>query len=56
MRRGGRGIKGKQRRSGPKAHKEPTAGVSMARLQEQVNTLTGELKEAREQQAATSSR
>src|SRR5215467_1065105 len=54
MRRGGRGIKGKQSRSGPKAHKEPTAGVSMARLQEQVTTLAGELKEAREQQAATS--
>jgi GAF domain-containing protein len=54
QRRGGRGKPGKQRStSGPKARKTPTVGVSIASLQEQVATLTRELKEAREQQSAT---
>jgi GAF domain-containing protein len=52
MRRGGRGKPGKQRRSGPKAAKKTSLGVSIARLQDQVATLTRELKEAREQQSA----
>ena len=54
QRRRGKGTPGKQRRtSGPKARKTPTVGVSIASLQEQVATLTRELKEAREQQSAT---
>ena len=54
QRRRGKGTPGKQRRtSGPKARKTPTAGASIASLQEQVATLTRELKEAREQQSAT---
>src|SRR5215831_13218531 len=54
QRRGGRGKPGKQRHtSGPKARKTPTAGLSIASLQEQVATLTRELKEAREQRSAT---
>jgi len=52
--RGGRGKPGKQRHtSGPKARKTPTAGLSIASLQEQVATLTRELKEARDQRSAT---
>src|SRR5262245_5330006 len=55
QRRGGSGqpVKG-QRVARPKAHKAPTAGVSTTELQEQVAALTSELKEAREQQSATS--
>jgi hypothetical protein len=55
QRRGGSGqpVKG-QRVARPKAHKAPTAGVSTTELQEQVAALTRELKEAREQQTATS--
>src|SRR5262245_51923385 len=55
QRRGGSGqpVKG-QRVARPKAHKAPTAGVSTTELQEQVASLTRELKEAREQQSATS--
>ena len=53
QRRGGRGKSAKRRASGPRARKTPTAGVSIASLQEQVATLTGKLKEAREQQSAT---
>ena len=37
-----------------KARKAPTAGLSTTDLQEQVAALTDELKEAREQQTATS--
>jgi len=44
----------KQRASRSKAGKVPTARVSTADLQEQVVALTRELKEAREQQTATS--
>jgi two-component system NtrC family sensor kinase len=51
--RGGRGKPGKQRYSRPKARKTPTAGLSIASLQEQVATLTRDLKEAHEQQTAT---
>jgi GAF domain-containing protein len=46
-------VKG-QRVARPKAHKAPTAGASTTELQEQVAALTRELKEAREQQTATS--
>src|SRR5262245_624721 len=55
QRRGGLGqpVKG-QRKIGPKARKAPTTGVSTTELQEQVAALTRELKEAREQQSATS--
>src|SRR5262249_53521904 len=54
QRRGGKGKPGKKRRtSGPKARETPTMGTSTASLQEQVATLTRELKEAREQQSAT---
>src|SRR5262245_25957127 len=55
QRRGGLGqpVKG-QRKIGPKARKAPTTGVSTTELQEQVAALTRELKEAREQQTATS--
>src|SRR5262245_44763768 len=54
QRRGGKGKPGKQRRtSGPKARETPAVGASIASLQEQVATLTRELKEAREQQSAT---
>ena len=55
QRRGGSGqpVKG-QRVARPKAQKAPTAGVSTTELQEQVAALTRELKEAREQQSATS--
>jgi transcriptional regulator with GAF, ATPase, and Fis domain len=54
QRRGGRRKSGKQQRpSGRKARKTPTVGVSIAGRQEQVSTLTRELKEAREQQSAT---
>ena len=52
MRRGGRGKPGKQRRSGPKAAKKTSLGVSIASLQDQVASLTRDLKEAREQQSA----
>src|SRR5262245_35681035 len=54
MRRSGREKAGKDRRSGPKARKSPTARTSTADLQEQVFALARELREAREQQTATS--
>jgi GAF domain-containing protein len=54
QRRGESGQPGKGRRAlRPEARKAPTAGVSVVSLQEQVAALTRELKEAREQQAAT---
>src|SRR5262245_56760247 len=49
----GQPVKG-QRVARPKAHKAPTADVSTTDLQEHVAALTRELKEAREQQTATS--
>jgi signal transduction histidine kinase len=49
----GQPVKG-QRVARPKARKAATAGVSITELQEQVASLTRELKEAREQQTATS--
>ena len=49
----GQPVKGRRTIS-PKARKAPTAHVSTADLQEQVAALTRELKEAREQQTATS--
>jgi transcriptional regulator with GAF, ATPase, and Fis domain len=55
QRRGGSGQQGNGRRaSRPKTRKAPVARVATANLQEQVAALTRELKEAREQQAATS--
>src|SRR5262249_26512564 len=56
LRRGesGQAAKGQRQRTRPKARKAPTAGVSTTELQEQVAALTRELKEAREQQSATS--
>src|SRR3974390_1122230 len=54
QRRGGRERPAKLRRGEPKARKAPTARASTADLQEQVAALTRELKEAREQQTATS--
>ena len=55
QRRGGSGqpVKG-QSANRPKARNAPTAQVATGDLQEQVAALTRELKEAREQQAATS--
>ena len=55
QRRGGSGqpVKGRRTNS-PRARKAPAAPMSTADLQEQVANLTRELKEAREQQAATS--
>jgi signal transduction histidine kinase len=54
QRRGGSGKRRKRRRTnGPKARKMPTADLSITRLQEQVATLTRELKEASERQSAT---
>jgi two-component system, NtrC family, sensor kinase len=54
QRRGGSGKLRKRRRTnGPKARKMPTADLSITRLQEQVATLTRELKEASERQSAT---
>jgi len=54
QRRGGKGKPGKQRRTGrAKTRQTPIVGVSTGSLQEQVATLTRELKEAREQQSAT---
>ncbi len=47
----GQPVKG---RLGPKARKAPAAPLSNADLQEQVANLTRELKEAREEQTATS--
>jgi two-component system, NtrC family, sensor kinase len=53
--RSGQSVKGRRNRAiRPKAHKSPTARVSATDLEEQVATLTRELKEAREQQTATS--
>jgi two-component system, NtrC family, sensor kinase len=49
----GQPMKG-QRTIRPKAHKAPTAHVSAANLQEQLDRRTRELEEALEQQAATS--
>jgi len=43
----------KVQRGGPKPRKAPASHVSTADLQEQVAALTRELKEAREQQTAT---
>ena len=58
MRRRGRAgsqlAKGRGRASGPKARKATTPRVPAAALQKQVDALTRELKDAREQQAATS--
>ena len=55
QRRGRSGQQGNGRRaSRPKTRKAPAARVATADLQEQVAALTRELKEAREQQAATS--
>ena len=55
QRRGRSGQQGNGRRaSRPKTCKAPAARVATADLQEQVAALTRELKEAREQQAATS--
>jgi class 3 adenylate cyclase/putative methionine-R-sulfoxide reductase with GAF domain len=55
QRRGGSGqpVKG-QSANKPKARKAPAAHITIADLQEQVDGLTRELKEAREQQTATS--
>ena len=55
QRRGGSGqpVDG-QSANRPKSRKAPTAHVSTADLQKQVDTLTHELSEAREQQTATS--
>src|SRR5215475_8659268 len=54
MQHGGSGQPTKgQRTSSPRARKAPTARVFTADLQEQVAALARELKEAREQQAAT---
>ena len=54
QRRGGseQPVKG-QSANGPKARNAPTAQVATADLQKQVDTLTRELSEAREQQTAT---
>jgi two-component system, NtrC family, sensor kinase len=49
----GQSVKG-QRAARPKARTAPPAQVSTAELHEQVDALTRELKEAREQQTATS--
>jgi GAF domain-containing protein len=55
QRRGRSGQQAKGRRpSRPKTRKAPVARAATADLQEQVTDLTRELKEAREQQAATS--
>ena len=58
MRRRGRAgsqlAKGRGSASGPKARKATTPRVPAAALQEQVDALTRELKDAREQQTATS--
>jgi len=53
-RRGGseQPVKGR-RANRPKARKVSTAAPSMADLQKQVDNLTRDLKEAREQQSAT---
>jgi two-component system, NtrC family, sensor kinase len=51
--RSGQQVK-RQRASRPKTRKAPAARVAIADLQEQVAALTRELKEAREQQTATS--
>jgi len=54
QRRGQSGQPTKVRRGEPKARKAPTARASTTDPQEQVTTLTRELKEAREGQTATS--
>jgi hypothetical protein len=55
QRRGESGQPVKGRRTlRPKARKAPTARVSATNLQEEVAALTRELKEAHEQQTATS--
>jgi hypothetical protein len=58
MRRRGRAgsqlAKGRGSASGPKARKATTPRVPAAAMQEQVDALTRELKDAREQQTATS--
>src|SRR4029450_11238845 len=51
--RSGQQVKGR-RASRPKTRKAPAARVATTDLQEQVAALTRELKEAREQQTATS--
>jgi GAF domain-containing protein len=53
QRRGSKQTAKRPRTSRRRTRKTPTVGVSVARLQEQVATLTRELKEAREQQGAT---
>jgi GAF domain-containing protein len=51
----GQQVKGRRHRANrPKARKAGTAGVSTTDLQDEVATLTRELKEAHEQQTATS--
>jgi GAF domain-containing protein len=50
----GQPAKGQRHSARPKARKAPTAHASATDLEEQVATLTRELKEAREQQTATS--
>ena len=53
QRRGSKQTAKRPRASRRRTRKTPTVGVSVANLQEQVATLTRELKEAREQQGAT---
>ena len=52
--RSGQPVKGGRRVNRPKTRKVSTAAASVADLQKQVVALTRELKEAREQQTATS--
>ena len=54
QRRGRSGQSTKVQRGEPQARKASTAHVSTVDLQDQVAALSRELKEAREQQAATS--
>src|SRR5262245_19572523 len=49
----GQPAKGQRQRARPKARKAPTAHVCTGDIQQQVATLTRELKEAREHQTAT---
>ena len=54
QRRGQSGQPVKGQRGGPKARKAATSHASTGDLQDQIAALSRELKEAREQQAATS--
>ena len=54
LRRGGSERPTKVQRGGPKARKAATSHASTGDLQDQIAALSRELKEAREQQAATS--